>query len=139
LSVTISVIAASVLVGHFGLGIVGLCLGIMAGRLILSIGYPMIISRFLEASLLEQLRSVGRPILVTILLFVGALTLDNFLATISWPGAKSWIVFFIFAGLSGMATLMISFYAGLASDQRSRILLRARMVYSQHDRHLPPP
>ena len=48
LSVTISIGAASLLVGYFNLGIVGLCLGIMGGRLIISIGYPIIGQPFPE-------------------------------------------------------------------------------------------
>jgi O-antigen/teichoic acid export membrane protein len=77
LSVTLSITAASLAVGYFELGIVGLCLGIMAGRLIMSIGYPILIGRFLGASLLSQLKSVLRPAMVTTLLFSLALGLDS--------------------------------------------------------------
>ena len=77
LSVTISIVTASVLVGLFKMGIVGLCLGIMSGRLILTIGYPSLISRFLEIPLLEQFRTMVRPILVTVMFFGGAIVVDK--------------------------------------------------------------
>jgi O-antigen/teichoic acid export membrane protein len=133
LSVTISVVSASVLVGYFHMGTMGLCLGIMSGRLILSVGYPYLISHFLEIPLWEQLQSMVRPILVTLLLFGGAIVIDNLLPTITWPGAQNWIGFFFSAGLSAILILTFSFFAGLPVEQRSSILRRARMLYSQPD------
>ena len=84
LSVTVSIVAASIMVGYFKLGVVGLCLGIMGGRLIISIGYPILISRFLNVSLSSQLNRMLRPILVTILLFSIAVGLDRFILGYSW-------------------------------------------------------
>ena len=133
LSVTISIVSASVLVGYLNMGIVGLCLGIMSGRLILTIGYPSLISRFLEIPLWQQLQTMARPIFVTFLLFGASITVDNIVPTISWPGAQSWIGFFLSAGLSGILLLVFSFFVGLTAEQRSGILRRVRMVYSRAD------
>jgi O-antigen/teichoic acid export membrane protein len=129
LSTTISIVCASLLVGYFKMGIVGLCLGIMTGRLILSAGYPLLISRLLKASVLNQLKGVLRPVMITIFIFGTALVVDKLLPTITWPGARSWFGFFFFAGLSGIIILIISFFAGLTNNQRSSVMRRARMVY----------
>jgi hypothetical protein len=133
LAVTISIVSASVLVGYFKLGIVGLCLGIMLGRLILTIGYPLLISRYLETPLWQQLQSMVRPMLVTLLLFVSAISVDRVFPTAAWPGAQSWLGFFFFAGFSAALILALAFFTGLTAQQRSSILLRLRMVYSHAD------
>ncbi len=106
LSVAISISAASVMVGYFHMGVVGLCLGIMSGRLILTAGYPLLISRFLDIPLSAQMKGVVRPMLVTILLFGSALFLDNMLQTMQWPGLHSWIGFFLSAAFAGAFVLM---------------------------------
>jgi O-antigen/teichoic acid export membrane protein len=133
-SVMVSIVSASVMVGYFNMGIVGLCLGIILGRLILTIGYPLLISRYLEASVWQQLQAMIRPMAVTLLLFVGAIGVDQLLPTVTWPGAQSWLGFFFLAGLSASLILALSFFAGLTSEQRANILLRVRMVYSRSDR-----
>jgi O-antigen/teichoic acid export membrane protein len=128
LSVTLSIVAASVAVGYLKLGIPGLCLGIMAGRLILSVGYPALISRFLGVPLSSQLKGTLRPALVTILLFSLAFGLDSLLAVPAWSGAWGWIGLFISAGATGILLLFLSFYAGLSSEQRRTIMQRVRAV-----------
>jgi O-antigen/teichoic acid export membrane protein len=126
LSVTVSIVAASVLVGYFKLSIVGLCLGIMGGRLIISIGYPILISRFLGVSLASQFNGLLRPAFVTILLFSIAVGLDNFVSISTGTGINGWLIFLLLAGSTGVLMLLISFYAGLAGDQRKNMLRRIR-------------
>jgi hypothetical protein len=133
LSVTISIVGASILVGYFKMGIVGLCLGLMAGRAILSVGYPWLVSRLLGLPLSGQLKGTGRPVLVMILLFGLAFAVDNLAPLVAWPGADSWIGFFISAGLSGLLFVGLAFFLGLTTDQRAGILRRIRMVYTQPD------
>ena len=128
LSVTISIVAASIAVGYFKLGIVGLCLGIMGGRLITSVGYPALISRFLGVSLSSQLEGTLRPALVTILLFSCAFGVDCLLPVTTWSGVAGWIGFFLLAGVTGILLLLVSFYAGLSSKQRKQVLRRFGMV-----------
>lgn len=128
LSVTLSIVAASIAVGYLKLGIPGLCLGIMAGRLILSVGYPTLISRFLGVPLSSQLKGTLRPALVTILLFSLASGLDSLLAAPAWSGVWGWIGFFLSAGVTGILLLFLSFYAGLSSEQRRTIAQRIRAV-----------
>ena len=122
LSAAASLIAASVFVGPLGLGIGGLCLGFMAGRSILSLGYPWLVGRALGMSPGAQLRSIPRPAFVMISLFSVATLAGNSLAVGSWIGL---------AILSGMTLIVVSalaFYAGLAGDQRKRVLKRVRHV-----------
>jgi O-antigen/teichoic acid export membrane protein len=126
LSVTVSIVLAGVLVGYFKLGIVGLCLGIMGGRLIISIGYPMLISRFLGVSLSSQLSLMFRPALVTTLIFLTALGVDRFGSIMVGTGFTGWLIFILFAGLTGIVMLLISFYSGLSNDQRKSMVRRVQ-------------
>ncbi len=126
LSVTISILSASILVGYFNFGVVGLCLGIIGGRLIISIGYPLLISHFLGIKLSSQLSGLLRPISITVLLFLGAVVLDDFLSAIVWTGARGWIAFLLSAFATGLLMLVISFFAGLSGEQRKSMIRRVQ-------------
>jgi O-antigen/teichoic acid export membrane protein len=128
LSVTVSIVCAGILVGYFKLGIVGLCLGIMTGRLIISIGYPILISRFLGVNLSSRLNRTLRPVLVTVLLFLSAVALDHFALFSLGTGITGWILFILSAGVTGLLMLLFSFFAGLSNEQRRTILRRVRAV-----------
>jgi O-antigen/teichoic acid export membrane protein len=128
LAVIISIAAASLLVGYFRLGIAGLCVGIMAGRLILSLGYPRLIGRFLGVALSTQVNGILRPAIVTIFMFVLSISLDTFFSTLTWAGARGWFLFILSAGITGIVMLVLSFYAGLSSAQRGNIMGRLRGV-----------
>lgn len=128
LSVTLSIVAASILVGYFKLGIVGLCLGIMAGRSILNVGYPVLVGRLLGVSLSLQLKSALRPALITILLFSLAFGLDSLAPASIWVGARVWTGFIFSAGATSCVALLLAFYAGLSDGQRKKILQRIRTV-----------
>jgi hypothetical protein len=128
LSVTVSIVAASILVGYFKLGIAGLCLGIMGGRLIISVGYPMLISRFLGLSLSSQLNRMLRPALVSILFFSVAIGVDKFSSIMVGTGFKGWLLFILYAGTTGILMLLLSFYSGLSGDQRKSMINRVQAV-----------
>ncbi|HLO18180.1 MAG TPA: oligosaccharide flippase family protein [Anaerolineales bacterium] len=128
LSVAISIVFASVAVGYFKLGIVGLCLGIMAGRLIISLGYPALIGRFLGISLSSQLTGIIRPAIIMTLLFGGAVLLDSYLPSLTYAGLMGWLLFALFAGLTALLIFLISFYSGLRTSQRKDIMRRLRTV-----------
>ena len=133
LSVTVSIVAASVLVGYFNFGVVGLCLGIMSGRLIISIGYPLLISRFLGVSLSSQLTRMLRPVFVTILLFSSAVILDKFVSVANADGMMGWLSFIFSAIVTGILMLLLSFYTGLSGDQRKNMMRRVRTVITTHE------
>jgi O-antigen/teichoic acid export membrane protein len=126
LSVTVSITAASIMVGYFKMSIVGLCLGIIGGRLIISIGYPILISRFLGVSLSSQINRMIRPVIVTVLLFSIAIGLDGFSSITFEAGIMGWFTFIISAAATGLLMLLTSFYAGLSGDQRRSMMRRVR-------------
>jgi hypothetical protein len=126
ISVVVSVTAASVMVGYLDLGIVGLCVGIMSGRLIISLGYPMLIGKFLETNLSSQLKGIIRPFAVTALLFAAAAGLDHLFSSMALPGARGWILFILCAGLTGMLMILLAFYTGLSAQQRESMVRRVR-------------
>ena len=128
LSVSLSLVAAGVLVGYFELGVVGLCLGIMAGRLILSVSYPALIGRFLNVSLFAQLRAALRPALVTLLFFWLATELDGLPSTGGRLVVTGWIDLALAVAVTSSVILLLAFFAGLSADQQKSIMRRLRVV-----------
>ena len=134
LSVALSLALAGVLVGHFRLGIVGLCFGLLIGRSVLSFGYPTLVGRFLGVPLSSQIKGVLRPALVTVLFFTLTATLE---CLAPWPalsGLKGWLIFALSAGVSGVVLTYVMFRAGLSRDQRQTIIMRVRMLISAASR-----
>lgn len=128
LSVALALAAAAVLVGYFRLGIVGLTLGLIAGRSIITIGYPAIIGRFLQVPLSSQLKGALRPTVAAAVLFVLASGLGRLIPTEALAGARGWAIFFVAAGATcGLAAAM-AFFAGLTAPQRKNVLRRLRFV-----------
>lgn len=120
---------AALLVGHYKMGITGVCLGIIAGHSIISLVYPWLVGRFLGISFFRQLISVLRPLFITALLFMlmvalrhheGALVIIGKLS--SWPGL------IMGASATSAAALVFAFYIGLSGSQRKRLLKRVRLV-----------
>lgn len=126
LSVTVSVATASMLVGSFQLGVVGLCIGITAGRLIVSLGYPILIGRFLGVDFSRQTGSILRPGLVTALLYSVSLGLDHLMADLAWSGLSGWLALVLSVSLTGILMLLMSFYTGLSRSQREVLMHRLR-------------
>lgn len=128
LSSIVSICAAGILVGFFNLGIVGLCLGLIAGRSILTVGYPVLVGRHLKIKSWSQLKSVLRPASLTIVFYALASVIDNVLASKGWRGLTTWPVL----SLSTIATfgfvLLSSFYLGLSRNQKNNILLRLKVM-----------
>ncbi len=128
LSAGLALGGAVLLVGVFRLGIVGLCLGLIIGRSILSLGYPMLIGRFLGISLQRQLAGVIRPAAVTVLLFMSCARLDCILAGHLPSGTKGWAALVASAGVTFVVFLLVAFRAGLSVSQRRSVLKRVRTV-----------
>jgi O-antigen/teichoic acid export membrane protein len=128
LSVAISLVIAGAMVGYFKMGITGVCLGFLAGRSALSVGYPVLVGRFLGVSLFSQLRGMLRPAFITLLLFGLALMLSEFLAASPWFATSGWIELAMSVGATFGVASLLAFYAGLSGNQRGHILRRVRMV-----------
>jgi O-antigen/teichoic acid export membrane protein len=130
ISTALSLLAAAMLVGYFKLGIAGLCVGIIAGRLILSVGYPTLIGRFLGIPFSSQCRSLLRPAAVTVVVFSLAAWLDRFAPAASGRSLTAWLRLAVSVGATLVAVAPLVFYAGLSAEQRRRVLQRARALMS---------
>jgi len=126
LSVVLALVTSGVLVGYFKLGIVGLCIGVIAGRAVLSIGYPVLVGRFLGLRLSSQLKSVIRPGLVTALLFAASLGLGRLFATVQLSGLVGWLTLLVGGSATVFVALLVAFGLGLSGLQRRRIVRRIR-------------
>jgi hypothetical protein len=115
-------------VGYFGLGVIGLCLGFIAGRSLLSVGYPILIGRFLGISFSSQLYNALRPSILTGLLFFLSTQLVNIAIQNAWSVASSWLSLVFACGVTVLIVSILAFYLGLSKDQRKRIISRARLV-----------
>ena len=122
LSTIASIVLAAILVGRYDLGIIGLCMGFIAGRSILTLAYPWLVGRFLGVSLVSQLKDVLRPGLVTALLLLVALGLSARLL------ATTWIGLIVSVGVTLVIVSLFAFYSGLSGGQRRQILRRVALV-----------
>jgi O-antigen/teichoic acid export membrane protein len=128
ISVTISLLVASIFVYFFKMGIIGVSIGIMLGRLILTIAYPGIIGRMLKIQPSTQIKAILRPALATILLFLFAFGVGNILPTQNWRSLSGWVAFLLSAGVTACFILGLAFAGGLSNKQQQNILHRIRTV-----------
>jgi O-antigen/teichoic acid export membrane protein len=127
-SVVIALAASGILVGVFKLGIIGVSAGLLIGRSILSISYPILVGRHLYFKFTNQLKSIIRPALVMGIFYLLAYFVDQSIS-LSWtPGIHGWIAFFLSASSTAIVILLLSFFLGLTAPQRRKILERLRMV-----------
>lgn len=104
------------------LGIAGLCLGILIGRLALTVSYPFVIrSRFGRSHRIVGLGAV-RPALSMLLMFGIATYLGGVLS------ASNWIDWLLGASASFAAAFLIALFSGLAPDARRALFLRLTML-----------
>lgn len=130
ISVSISILIASGLVYFLRMGIIGVSIGIMSGRLILSIAYPWIIGQHLQIKFPSQLKAILRPFLATIFLFIAATTLDLLIPTRSWHSLGGWIAFLGAALLTACMTAIFAFVSGLTRHQQKTIINRVKAILS---------
>ncbi len=123
-SVLLSITAAVVIATIFEIGISGVLLGIMIGRLILSFMYPKIVGKILLISIKNQLISVIRPVVVTFLLLLFACIIEGFIPSNNWHGFSGW--FYLTSSVLTTSALIaiLSFYLGLTANQQKAILSR---------------
>lgn len=122
LSAVFSAFASVILVGMHKLGIVGLTLGFITGQLILSVGYPWIVGRFLGVSVYSQLKGIIRPAVVTMILFVSLAALGDKFAV------STWFALILSVSLTvGLVSLM-ALYLGVTGKQRKSLFNRIKKV-----------
>ncbi len=112
----------------FNLGIVGICLGLIIGRLMLSVGYPFLVGRLLGVTLLTQIKSIFRPMLVTTACFILAVYMDNHIFQGGFSGIKGWLALAFFVCLTTVLVFIAIFYLGLNNTQRNNIIQRIQIV-----------
>ncbi len=124
-STVLSVVAAVLLVSHFHLGIVGVVVGFMLGRAVLSIAYPILVGRAIGDPFLRQLRGATRTILVSAALFAVTAAMAGHLAVGSWVGLV------VAAGVTALVTSALIVGLGLPGAQRRRLVRRARRIVAR--------
>jgi O-antigen/teichoic acid export membrane protein len=130
ISVALSLLAASILVYFFNMGIIGVSLGILLGRLMLTIAYPNLIGRMLKLKPSSQIKAILQPALVTTVLFLSALGIDRVLPTENWHSLRGWIAFLFSAAVTFFIVLALTFMGGLSKKQQQNIMHRIRAVLS---------
>lgn len=123
-SVALSVGLALALAGPVRLGIVGLVVGFIIGRLPLSIAYPLLVGRLLGFPPRRQVGRLWRPALAS----VGMFTVAGWARGYAYAGG--WITLLLLAGTTTLAALGVAYAAGLAADQRRLVRYRLRKVVS---------
>ncbi|HEY0868610.1 MAG TPA: oligosaccharide flippase family protein [Fimbriimonas sp.] len=103
-------------------GIVGLCSGLILGRSLLSLGYPILIRRNLELGSVPAFASIARPAMVMAALYsVSAFASQEFLVT-------RWLVWLPGVILTFLLLLATAFRLGLPRDSRRSLVERARRL-----------
>lgn len=117
-----SLLLSGLLIRVFDWGIVGMCLGLMAGRSVLSLAYPGLVGRVLGAPLGSQVRGAARPGAVMGLFLMIGLGLESMVT------ARTWLQLVVGVGATAAIVGTAAFYAGLTPDVRRRLLARIGQV-----------
>lgn len=109
----------SALLLHFSSDkLVALALGVIMGRMIISLAYPHVVGRVLDTSLWQQLQATLRPLAATVVLFGTAYYLSQ-----QWI-VSSWKMLVVASAASGLVILCFAFYGGLSQSTRKRLVRR---------------
>ncbi len=100
-------------------GMVGLCAGVFAGRLMQSIAYPYLVHACLGAPR-ASLRALARPGLAMSLLFAACAYLGDRILVRHWIGWAGGVT------ATAVAMLAVALLAGLGPEGRTTVLARAR-------------
>jgi O-antigen/teichoic acid export membrane protein len=117
-----SVVFAAVAMRFATNDIMAMCVGIIAGRSILTVAYPWIIGRLLGDPPWRQLRAIPRPLLTSALLFTVATRLGQRLTANTWPELVVW------GGATAVAVGVAAAFLGMSRRQRVALLARLRKI-----------
>ncbi len=119
ISVIISVFFVFLTVEKYG--IVGLAISMMLGRSIVSVAYPIIVSKMLQAKFLFDFSSLRLFLLLSFLFSLGYFLGEGLLI-------RSWFLL----GLGGVAifvvTLLLAFYVGLTTSDRKMLATQLKQI-----------
>jgi len=123
-----SIAAAAIAVGPLDLGVLGMCVGLMAGRAVLSVAAPIAVGRVLSIPVASQLRALARPALAT-----GALLAAGFAIGDRLEGG-GWLLLFAGVAVTFPVALGLATVLGLDRAQRGRLVVRVRALVQQSRR-----
>ena len=104
------------------LGIIGVCLGVLVGRLVQTIAYPLLVDRCLHRPARLAVRSIARPLAVMLLIFGATAAVGDRVLAHHWLG---WAV----GVVASLALLIaVAFVAGLSAETRATVLGRLRTM-----------
>ncbi|HKO98098.1 MAG TPA: hypothetical protein VJU86_13965 [Pyrinomonadaceae bacterium] len=125
--VLVAIVASVVSIGLSALliprmGIAGMCLGMITGRMALSISYPLIINRSLGGTWKPQLGRTVRPALAMTAMFIICSYLGQMLLV------KNWIIWGICSALTFCIVMGLAMIAGIDSQLRASLKKRVLML-----------
>jgi O-antigen/teichoic acid export membrane protein len=115
---TLTVVLATLLTMRFGT--IGLCLGIIAGRLTQSVAYPHLVRRCFGDTSRADLWAIGRPLVVMALLFAAAARFGDRIL------AHHWIVWAGGVVATAAVVFAVALVTGLPAQARVAVLRRGR-------------
>jgi O-antigen/teichoic acid export membrane protein len=118
LAATLTIVLATLLTMRFGT--VGLCLGIVAGRLTQSFAYPHLVRRCFGVTARPDFWAVGRPLVVMALLFAAAARLGDRILTHHWIVWSGGVV------ATAAVVLGVALVTGLPAEGRAAVWRRGR-------------
>jgi O-antigen/teichoic acid export membrane protein len=120
-SLIVIVVLSALLIPKYG--IVGLCLSVMIGRLILNYFYPRIISSFFKSQQ-QGVSAIVRPLgwIIVVILMALAVYAGNYIKI------EGWFLLMLSAGVLFSLSLAITFLAGFDKSQKESLINRLRSL-----------
>jgi O-antigen/teichoic acid export membrane protein len=112
-------LSLSVLLTWYG-GMAGLCLGILAGRAIQTVWYPILVKGCFQGTSEVSPRWLARPLLTMAVLFAGAAYLGEHLEV------QYWVAWAVAVTTTALIALVIAFQLGLPAELRAGV--RGRLL-----------
>jgi O-antigen/teichoic acid export membrane protein len=104
------------------LGLAGLALGFIAGRAIVGLAYPLLVCRTLAIPFWPQAGAAVRPLLMSAVLYLGAVGLAPYLEI------RSWALLIPLAAVALVVSAAAAYGVGLTPSQRARVSVRVRRM-----------
>jgi O-antigen/teichoic acid export membrane protein len=130
LRVVVAALAAAAIIGASialtpSLGIVGVCLGMLVGRMVQTIAYPLLVDRCLHRRSRLSWRAITRPLIVMSLIFaVTAVLGDRALAS-------NWLTWTAGVAISLVLITSLAWATGLPAEGRRAVLGRWRAIMAK--------
>ena len=103
-------------------GIVGLVAGLIVGRFVLSVAYPLLVGSALLITPKIKFSTLIRPGLVMGVTFFSSIYLGQRIL------AGQWITFITYSGMTGLIALVIGFFGGLTKEQQKNLVQRFEKI-----------